>query len=1386
MHAASIILYPASGVGAQSITSTTPLKESNSEEIKVTAKTPVNTSSISVALTPTSIITSCVTQSLPVQAPAMTYIISSLPSTTMTPILNYAIPFVGSHPLLPRPTINQKLPLYRVRREIVVKEKKKRASRRKKVPIAVASTESKTKTCENVDKEATNAAPIVVDCNEDDTEVDKSAKTQTLSDENSKVDTLTSNSIQNTDSEYIREVPEIGLQSLCNPADTHEDLEVAQIVEIPMENSAPDAANVEESLETGTSYSSPAGADFKKSGVENLPDPSVSVSTVMEEIRPKSALCVENPSPPIKQSSHCTAEELSDKLSNSEISHNRSIDDANVADAGAAVSENADKPTFQQLTSIRLETSSTGVNTCITSHEKFSEKETETISQPELPSSLPSPEMEKDELMTGDKISECIVRSMDLIDAPEGELMELGTDWVDSTNSPKSPISPTQMFLSMFPLLPRESVVAPLTENNAGLNVKAMAYASSSRSSFFIDAMLPDEPHRSETETMVQSSEANLRYVSSVSTLSSVSYTPVTATCNTTSASNMIIPASLPTSSIPTYKSMDLSSASHREPNCLEDNNYMNHFSPFISSQTSGPLNNLMDLGLHNRNIDSSNNISNFAKSLACLEFPAFDHSGFDLPQSHPRSSGNPSSSSTFCNNTAYNKKQSGSSDIVHSANVSSSHNPVQLFRPIFSPAVDTHLPYPLTSSNSLWEPHHSHETTPSFFTQPVYGSNACSTVPSSSENIMSQQRHTNFHVQNFATEPHKSPREPNSQVVFKQKSNSSKVQIHSLQQVGTSYNNFPTENDEIKSSYVQSTRTQHHTKADKFAISNQSNVLPSHTSVHPPNALSQLRHRTGNDSKTSSVGNHSKPTSNRCHVSLTSTLGRNNPTNSTSCQQPHQSSSSNISKESSYAHLPTVYSQSVSMSRPEGRAQKTSRTPNAHSYSTLPQTIQPSPKQEHVTRRASSKNKVENIHRPIQFPVSCNQKAPPVVPSNHMVQPPRNTFNLAPIDLDSWNLNDRPGSIHILEPPRAINSSERPTLFSNTSETSHYPIIPYNNSTLPTPCYDNSEQQSEMPHTRIGESTFHFDSNQHSNNPIMSKNFQPNFGTKAKSSVNYPVEQQPPQGSVRKSQNSSTAVKSHKESTLTQRGNAGPLLPATGHVPVNWMTDPSFKKPPASNPFSVSKLVDNSGAGSNGTGDRNELRTRNANKAPSKLCNPNRRVETTSKANYCAESLIRKNPHEWQRNDNGHNPRPAQNFHPYHVQNVHNSQQDLPTHAYNLHQCSQTAHHSSTPAVMNQNTNGARQTHFSQQQNIQQYLPQLQHSGNCQSHSHPDFQNHQSHSSSVSNFYLSTIFPEINDKRAMNPNSSNNICMSSLNSRQNANTGDNFFPQMSSNPNEK
>lgn len=98
------------------------------------------------------------------------------------------------------------------------------------------------------------------------------------------------------------------------------------------------------------------------------------------------------------------------------------------------------------------------------------------------------------ETVSGDKISECISRSMDLIDAPDGELMELGDNWGDPTNSPKSPISPTQMFLSMFPLLPKDNVVSTSEGHNIMTNNPRHGYNSQTQHrSFYIDSMLPED-----------------------------------------------------------------------------------------------------------------------------------------------------------------------------------------------------------------------------------------------------------------------------------------------------------------------------------------------------------------------------------------------------------------------------------------------------------------------------------------------------------------------------------------------------------------------------------------------------------------------------------------------------------------------------------------------------------------------------------------------------------------------------------------------------------------------------------------------------------------------------------------------------------------------------
>lgn len=123
--------------------------------------------------------------------------------------------------------------------------------------------------------------------------------------------------------------------------------------------------------------------------------------------------------------------------------------------------------------------------------------------------------LDSTETVTTDKISECIARSIDLIDANDSELMALGEHWEDSGASPKS-ISPTQIFLNIFPLLPRESSIneqhhsqsthqisqnpPTSTFQPTSKNILPFMPSSNSRSSFFIDAMLPDD-HAPSTST---------------------------------------------------------------------------------------------------------------------------------------------------------------------------------------------------------------------------------------------------------------------------------------------------------------------------------------------------------------------------------------------------------------------------------------------------------------------------------------------------------------------------------------------------------------------------------------------------------------------------------------------------------------------------------------------------------------------------------------------------------------------------------------------------------------------------------------------------------------------------------------------------------------------
>lgn len=103
--------------------------------------------------------------------------------------------------------------------------------------------------------------------------------------------------------------------------------------------------------------------------------------------------------------------------------------------------------------------------------------------------------------LASEKISECIARSIGLIESSEEadtDIMELGTDWGDVVgvghpHSPKSPISPTTtMFLSIFPLLPKESMSVP-ADGQTQVHPTQKNLGSNCRSSFFIDSMLPDE-----------------------------------------------------------------------------------------------------------------------------------------------------------------------------------------------------------------------------------------------------------------------------------------------------------------------------------------------------------------------------------------------------------------------------------------------------------------------------------------------------------------------------------------------------------------------------------------------------------------------------------------------------------------------------------------------------------------------------------------------------------------------------------------------------------------------------------------------------------------------------------------------------------------------------
>ncbi|ODN03229.1 hypothetical protein Ocin01_03465 [Orchesella cincta] len=123
-------------------------------------------------------------------------------------------------------------------------------------------------------------------------------------------------------------------------------------------------------------------------------------------------------------------------------------------------------------------------------------------------------EAETNDNVTTDKISECIARSIDLIDANDSELMELGEHW-ETGGSPKSPISPTQMFLNIFPLLPRENSMneqqqqqqqqhQPPTQTTPQKSSIPFP-SSSSRSSFFIDAMLPDDHSVNNSATIHES-----------------------------------------------------------------------------------------------------------------------------------------------------------------------------------------------------------------------------------------------------------------------------------------------------------------------------------------------------------------------------------------------------------------------------------------------------------------------------------------------------------------------------------------------------------------------------------------------------------------------------------------------------------------------------------------------------------------------------------------------------------------------------------------------------------------------------------------------------------------------------------------------------------------
>jgi hypothetical protein len=487
-------------------TSTTPLKEPNLEHLASAQETtpaqpqlPASSTNSSSPETVTcnnpipahsiSGFKDGITKSTSVQLPMQTIFLTSCPVTPLVSqgqnpqmITRIAL---GPTRILPKPVdgILRKIAILPIRKPLPPKEKKRR-NRKKKVPVVTAEAEVQTKSGSENSKDdlvtepsLDSGIPLLI----------------TLEDENpSGISTE-------------KDLPEKIIHETTNDKEGKSDASGASEHELHLQCSSSKPTTDDEAKTRNNQLVTPMEVDMSEVGEEvevtstAVPEHKTADELDMDTTNSISEHSVqlafkENPLKSPEHISEGSPNLLDISSSTASIHGHQKVHD--IADAGRTATGNDESTSKENLgessVSIHKPSELRAIDTTEVDNTTVQPSHREIINTPnqDAISSLSG-------TVTGDKISECIARSIDLIDAPDGELMELADNWGDSTvNSPKSPISPTQMFLSMFPLLPRESIVAVSegTQQGGGSGKSSFQY----RSSFYIDAMLPDEPSASE------------------------------------------------------------------------------------------------------------------------------------------------------------------------------------------------------------------------------------------------------------------------------------------------------------------------------------------------------------------------------------------------------------------------------------------------------------------------------------------------------------------------------------------------------------------------------------------------------------------------------------------------------------------------------------------------------------------------------------------------------------------------------------------------------------------------------------------------------------------------------------------------------------------------